>query len=293
MKTPLPLLALLGLLASGVSVPAAEEPPKPAPPTPRPQREVKWNYPDGPKIPGLEHHVLKSTAMDREMGFNVWTPPGYSEGSARYPVIYFLHGAGGNENSDAGGFASMVRRAIEQKKSPPVICVFPNGGLSGYADRPDQKIMMETFLMKELLPHIDATWRTAATREGRVLCGFSMGGGGALRLAVKHPDTFSAAGSWAGAIGYRRPEASAEMAEALRANAAQIKDHVRFLLVVGDKDMTFAGHAPFLAQLEEQHVAREYKVLPGVEHNLGKYHQLAGDEMVAFLTHDFAKEPAK
>ncbi len=55
----------------------------------------------------------------------------------------------------------------------------------------------------ELIPLIDRTYRTRADREGRVIAGFSMGGGGAVRLALKHPDLFSAAASWAAALGSR------------------------------------------------------------------------------------------
>jgi enterochelin esterase-like enzyme len=256
--------------------------------TPR-TREVKWNYPEGAKVSGLEHRSLKSAAMDLEMGFNVWTPPTYATGQERFPVIYFLHGAGGNENSDAGGFAGLVRQAIQEKSIPPVICVFPNGGMSGYTDRLETKVMMETFLMKELIPHIDANWRTLATRESRVVAGFSMGGGGAIRFAIKYPDTFSAAASWAGALGGRRPGGAEEFAALARQNAGRIKDRVRLLLIVGDKDMTFAGHAPFVAQLDELKIGHDYKVLSGVEHNLGKYYAQTGPELVAFLTRGFGK----
>src|SRR5438128_11412693 len=105
---------------------------------------VRWNNPDGPRAPGLEHGSFRSPSMEVEVGYNVWLPPGYAEGQRRYPVIYFLHGAGGNENSDGGGFSAMIARAIEAKQMPPVLCVFPNGGMSGYADHPDEKVMGET-----------------------------------------------------------------------------------------------------------------------------------------------------
>src|SRR4051812_1614914 len=141
--------------------------------------------------------------MDRDIGYSLYLPPEYAKSEARYPVIYFLHGAGGNENSDAGGFSGAVDRAIRARVMPPAICVFPNGGLSGYRDRPGTRVLVETFIITELLPEIDARYRTRASRSGRALAGFSMGGGGAVRLAMKYPELFCAAGSWGGA--FRRP----------------------------------------------------------------------------------------
>jgi enterochelin esterase-like enzyme len=188
------------------------------------RREVKWNLPPARAIPGIEHHSFRSPSMDLEVGYNVYTPPAYARGSARFPVIYFLHGAGGDENSDAGGFSGLVARLIEQKAIPPVICVFPNGGMSGYRDDPQAKVMGETLIVKELVPLVDRTYRTQAVREGRVLAGFSMGGGGSVRLAFKHPETFSAAASWAGAIQRRGGGTVPELEpEALRKVAGKVR----------------------------------------------------------------------
>jgi enterochelin esterase-like enzyme len=253
-------------------------------------REVKWNNPDGPTLPGLEHRTLASQSLELEIGFNVWVPPAYETGNERYPVIYFLHGMGGNENSDAGGFSGLVRQAMADGKIPPVICVYPNGGTSGYVDHPDTKVMVETFLIKELIPYVDANWRTIATRDGRALAGFSMGGGGAMRLAVKYPDTFCAAASWAAALGSRRPGAAEALRDQLQANADRIRDRVRFLMIVGDKDQTLASHEPFKAQLDELKLAYVYKELPEVGHDLGRYHRDTGREVVEFLGANFSKK---
>ena len=201
--------------------------------------QTKWNNPDGPRVPGVEHGSFHSPSMDVEVGYNVYLPPGYAQGNRRYPVIYFLHGAGGNENSDAAGFSDLVARLATQKKAPAVICVFPNGGMSGYRDRPEQKIMGETLLIKELIPLIDRTYRTRADREGRVIAGFSMGGGGAIRLALKHPDLFSASASWAAALGSRGGDLPPQLETD---NLRRLAGRVRLLMVVGDKDMTYARH---------------------------------------------------
>lgn len=269
-------IAVLALISSN-SLPTLAQPSRPP---------VQWNNPERPPISGVEHGSFRSASMGVEVGYNVYLPPGYTQGQERYPTIYFLHGAGGNENSDAGAFSALVRKGIELKQIPPVICVFPNGGMSGYADHPETKVMGETLIVRELIPHVDARYRTLARPESRVIAGFSMGGGGAVRLALKHPDLFSAAGSWAGALQMRGARGGSGSPSKEVLDAA--RGHVRLFLVVGDQDPTYAGHAPFLARLRDAQMPFAYRVLPGVGHNLGVYYEKTGDEMVRFLTRDFA-----
>jgi enterochelin esterase-like enzyme len=277
-------LSQLFLLLFGVGALSAE-----AQTPPRQANEVKWNSPPTSPIPGVEHNVLHSPSMDRDVGYNVYLPPDYAEGKRRYPVVYFLHGAGGTESSDAGGFSGLIRKEVEAKHIPSVICVFPNGGMSGYRDNPEQKIMGETLIIKELIPLIDGKYRTIATQEGRTICGFSMGGGGSIRLALKHPDLFSAAASWAAALGSR--DAAVSPAALARQNVEKINGKVRLLLIVGDKDLTYSSHAPFIEALKELKLPYEYQVLPGVEHNLGVYYEQTGPKMVKFVTSGFAGLP--
>ena len=113
-------------------------------------REIKWVNADISQMQGLSHHVLNSKSMGHEVGFVVWTPPGYDANTeARYPVVYFLHGAGGSEKSDSAGFSARVSGAIRAGKFPEAICVFPNGGMSGYRDK------VESMIADELIPLID------------------------------------------------------------------------------------------------------------------------------------------
>ena len=251
-----------------------------------PPPETRWNNADRAEIPGLVHGSFQSQSMEREIGYNVFLPPGYNDGTARYPVMYFLHGAGGNENSDAGAFSGLVAKLIVEKKISPVICVFPNGGnRSGYRDDPDTKIMVETAIVKELLPLIDQTYRTRPDRASRVVVGFSMGGAGAFRFAIKYPELFGAAGSWGGAFGGGdNHELPADFAvEALRA----VADRIRVLLVVGAQDFTLASYPPLLRNLAESKFPCGFEILSKVEHNPGAYYTHNGETMLSFLTTDF------
>jgi len=88
----------------------------------------KWNDPREKLPPGVQHGTIESPSMMRTVGFNVYLPPEYTaEPERRFPVVYFLHGAGGTESSDVG-FAYRVHSEVKAGTIPPVIYVFPNGG---------------------------------------------------------------------------------------------------------------------------------------------------------------------
>jgi S-formylglutathione hydrolase FrmB len=262
----------------------------------------RWNVPDAVNVPGLEHATIKSASMNLEAGFNIYLPPGYKESSDRYPVVYFLHGMTGTEKSEAW-LAGIVHKAIADRKIPPTIAVFPNGGYSSfYLDWAGGKVMAETMLIKELIPHVDATWRTIASREGRAICGFSMGGYGSMRLSFKYPDLFSSAVSIGGAVSTAdrmidfRKARGTELEKVYRegdpwalakTNADRVKGRVALRLYVGDKDGTFKAHAPFVDHLKSLDVAADLKVLEGVEHNPGQYFPKMAVEMLEFQAQGF------
>ena len=123
-----------------------------------------WDNPPGNLPAGAEHHTFMSASMKTAVGYNIYLPPGYAADKAtRWPVLYFLHGRGGTESSHTGAFAQFDQ-AIKDKKIPPFIYVHAMCGRnSGYVDAIDGSIMGETVFIKELIPHIDATYRTFAT----------------------------------------------------------------------------------------------------------------------------------
>ncbi len=151
--------------------------------------------------PGVTHHIFSSKAFGHDIGYCIYLPPGYAETpTARYSVIYNLHGAGGNE-IHAMLAAEVLHEGILAKRWPPMIIVFPNGGKSTfYKNSADGKYPAETLIIDELIPHIDATYRTIARREGRAIEGFSMGGRGATRLALKYPQLFCSLFNQAGNV---------------------------------------------------------------------------------------------
>lgn len=141
--------------------------------------------------PRTQHLTIHSALADEKVGYCVYLPPGYeSDPQQHFPVIYNLHGNGGNEFTGLESIR-LLHTGITAGRWPRMIMVLPNGGHSTfYKDSADGRFPMESIFLKELVPHIDQEYRTIASREGRCIEGFSMGGRGATRLAVKHPQMF-------------------------------------------------------------------------------------------------------
>ena len=235
---------------------------------------ISWVNPELPVGAGLTHYTHFSKAMRQDVGYVVWTPEEYGhKPRARFPVIYFLHGMGGNESADAGGFSSLLARAIAKGWMPPVIAVFPNGGRSGYREK------VESMIVEELIPHIDASHRTIAKVEARGVVGFSMGGAGAVWLSVNHPDLFSFAGSWGGGL-WRMEE---EALTAVERNHPQLTaNDYAALLINGDQDRPDA-FAPLVKALSEHAIRYEVGVLEDTPHSLKLYYERAGEQMARFI----------
>ena len=240
----------------------------------QPTEPVSWVNPKLPEGPGLSHHVLKSKVMAREVGYVVWTPPGYdAKTRQRYPVIYFLHGMGGNESADSAGFSGHVAQAIKEGSLPPLLCVFPNGGRSGYRGE------VESMIIDELIPLIDQSYPTIARLAARAIAGFSMGGAGATRLLVTHPDLFCAAASWGG--GARSGDKA--LADAAAASAPTLKKNGAALMQIkGDRDQP-AGNQEFARLLDDLGIANQLIILNDTDHNLGLYYERSADQMMRFL----------
>jgi S-formylglutathione hydrolase FrmB len=244
-----------------------------------------WNDPKVVSIPGVTHHTINSPSMKRTVGFNVYLPPHYeTESDRRFPVVYFLHGAGGTETSDAG-LAWQVAAEIKAGRIEPCIYVFPNGGKrSGYRDWEDQNVKSETLIMKELIPRVDKKFRTINDGRRRGICGFSMGGGGALRLALKYPDQFCAAASLAAAFdGDDKGHNGDNVHVYAKQNQQAIRNSLALSLVVGSEDFLQKRHPAFLSLLKELRIKYSYRQLDDVGHNLGLYNKHSGADMIRFI----------
>ncbi len=143
-----------------------------------------------------------SRALGREVAYLAWLPPGYSGAGAEraYPTLYLLHGAGGPAGYGVEewlGYALTedLDRMLALGLIEPMIVILPNGEQGYWMNHADGGPRWADFVAVDLVKHVDATFRTEARREKRAIGGLSMGGHGALQLALNHPDVFSIAGA--------------------------------------------------------------------------------------------------
>ncbi len=152
--------------------------------------------------PRIECNSLPSTILGHPVNYCVILPPSYDTDKTRkYPVLYFFHGLGDNEQMfiHTGGF-NLVEDLWERGQVGEFLIVTPNAGASFYINSRDGKSRYEDFLVQEFLPGIEARYRSKAGRTNRAVSGVSMGGYGALHLAFRHPQLFSAVSAHSAAI---------------------------------------------------------------------------------------------
>ncbi len=132
----------------------------------------------------------------------VMTPPSYDAAPARhYPVLYFLHDGGGDEEAFfRKGLADELDAEMRAGRLPEMLVVSPRGVGTWFVDAPGGGPRYATFLTRTLVPFVDARYRTIAARGSRLVAGVSMGGYGALRWALAEPGLFCAAGGLSPAI---------------------------------------------------------------------------------------------
>ena len=173
---------------------------------------------------GVRHCTFPSASFDCEVGYCIYLPPGYSDDGPALPVIYNLHGAGGNEFHSFDDVVNL-HEGIVAGHYPPAIVVLPNGvraalpwlphrlvskrslahksllqGFTWYKNSWDGRFPAETMFIEELIPHIDGNYATIAAHHGRCIEGYSMGGRGATRLAIKYPHLFCSLHNQAGNV---------------------------------------------------------------------------------------------
>jgi enterochelin esterase-like enzyme len=273
MRVAAGVLTLIGCLAGGLARCSAADP-------------ESWVNPPGKPPPGVQHKTFRSNSMKHDVGYNIYLPPEYARSDRRFPVVYLLHGGGGHESRHFFPIAAQtLDGAIKAKQMPPCICVFAMAGRTSlYCDSPDGKVMGETVVIKELIPHIDKNYRTIAARGGRALEGMSMGGFGALKFAFKYPNMFSSAvayapGLWQSPLGFQEEE----VRKILKHNLKQIRGAVGLRIVIGEDDHLnmhgaklaskpedhrfLENNRKLHALLDQLHVPHEYLELPKCGHD--------------------------
>ena len=147
-------------------------------------------------------------------GVCVYLPPGYGSGKLRYPVVYLLHGGGGDQADwvAQGALQQTMDEAYANNPGDAAIVVMPDGSEpTCWCDLFDRPTWNERYVLRWLIPYVDQRFRTIENRGGRSIVGLSNGGHGALMLAAKAPDLFPAAGSMSGNVAWKSFEGSSEL----------------------------------------------------------------------------------
>jgi S-formylglutathione hydrolase FrmB len=138
--------------------------------------------------------TIKSAILSRSVRYCAFLPPGFDQDKARkYPVLYYLHGLGDNEQSllNLGGW-DLIDELRRQGKIGEFVVLAPSGGHTFFINSADGKIRYEDFLVKEFMPQMEKKYRVESGRATRGITGVSMGGFGALHLAFQYPLQFAA-----------------------------------------------------------------------------------------------------
>lgn len=199
----------------------------------------------------------------------VYTPPGYNK-DQKYPVLYLLHGIGGDENEWARSGAPdvILDNLYADQKAVPMIVVLPNGraskDLTGRDPIPKQSpafALFEKELLTDLIPFIEKTYSVKAERDSRALAGLSMGGGQALNFGLGNLDVFAWVGGFSSAPNTRSPDT-------LIKNPADAAKQLRLLYIAcGDKDGLLRVTEGVHKMLEEKKIPHRYNLISGGRHD--------------------------
>jgi S-formylglutathione hydrolase FrmB len=273
----------------------------------------------------IDCSALNSKILKQVVHYCVYLPDGYDAGATehparRFPVLYFLHGLGDNEQTlfNSGGW-TLLDDLRKQHKMGDFLIVAPEGKRSFYIDSADGSVRYNDFFLQEFLPHIEGKYRTRPGRTGRAISGISMGGYGALRFAFAHPELFSAVSAQSAALITESPQTldsasqtGAPLAGVLGAvygkpinvphwndnspfvlakrNAAALRKMAIYFNCGQDDNFGFEkGAAVLHDELKKENVKHEYHSYPG-DHSVN-YFLSHFDEVMEFHSKAFGQAP--
>lgn len=210
-----------------------------------------------------------SPALGLERRMTVYTPAGYETGGKRYPVLYLLHGMGGDEEAwiSLGRTAQILDNLIAQGKAKPMIVVMPNGNASQEAAPGESSRGMVPPTMQlpktmegsyeqafpEIVKFIDKNYRTIKSKSGRAIAGLSMGGFHSLHISKQYPDMFNYVGLFSAAI-MPNKEASSPIYENMegKLKVQFDKNPALYWIAIGKTDFLYKANEEYRKLLDEK-----------------------------------------
>ena len=144
----------------------------------------------------VEFHRFHSESLGKDLGYSVFLPAGYDSSGRTYPIVYFLHGMNNDHTSWCvgryGNLPQIVEETIRKHSLTEFVMAHPSGERGYYTDSADGQAPYESAFQNDFIKEIESRFRVRKDRKGRAIGGTSMGGYGALKLAFKHSDFYSA-----------------------------------------------------------------------------------------------------
>lgn len=269
----------------------------------KPPQPFRWVNPLKREVPRLSHATFRSPSMKIDVGYCIYLPAAYRrDATQRFPVVYYLHGGRPGSETKSVGLVKHIDKHIRQGSVPPMIYVFVNGGPVSHYNMPDREHAMGAdVFIRELIPHIDATYRTIATRSGRGIEGFSQGGRGTTRLMFRYPELFcSAAPGGAGhATEKRISEEGGRESEQLvfqpgdntydlaRRYAKYPMPALPILIHVGTKGFNYKNNLAYMQFLDELKIPYQKLIVQDAPHSAMRIYESKGLQIMRFHARNF------
>ena len=239
-----------------------------------------WLLVQAPVSQPYKDDSVASAALNRTMKYRVLLPEGYEGSGMQYRALYLLHGLTG-DYLDWSTRTELSRAA----RGLPIVIVMPEGENSWYVNAADKGPRFEDYIADDMLKDYEREYRVIRSSYGRAIAGLSMGGYGALRIALKRPGVFVAAGGFSSALGVTDPKFAENLAsfreelsrifgpagsEARAANdilliAGSAKPETAPALYVdcGTSDGLLASNRELVAIFQKRGLNYEYHEVPG------------------------------
>jgi enterochelin esterase-like enzyme len=254
----------------------------------------------------FETRKIKSEILKMDRNYAIYLPPGYDETDRSYPVLYLLHGSGDDHTGwvQFGQVQHIADKAIAEGKAAPMIIVMPDGDtkVRGYFNLPDGSFSYEDFFFKELIPHIEKTYRVRSDQRYRAISGLSMGGGGTIFYTLHHPELFAAAAPLSATTAAWRQNTNAtkeqvdayvkkQNVDSLLNNATtedlnKIK-RVRWYVSCGDDDFLYKDNSELHILFRTKNIPHEYRVKDGG--HTWTYWRMELPEVLDFVSKSFTQ----
>lgn len=267
----------------------------------------QWVNPPKQLPAGVTHATFRSSSMDLDVGYCIYLPPSYLksvDSSERFPVVYYLHGGRPGSELKSVKLATAIHSNIVDGTVPEMIYVFVNGGPVSHYNMVDlDNAMGADVFIRELIPHIDTTYRTIAGRQGRAIEGFSQGGRGTTRLAFRYPELFcSAAPGGAGhATEKRISEEGGRESEGrifsegdntydlARSYAMKKSPSLALQLHVGTAGFNYENNLAYMKFLDELEIPYTKVIVKDAPHSAAKIYAKSGLEIMKHHAQAFGK----